>query len=241
MQRKALQGFEWRLNKFQWSGSRKYISSGPICSKGLRDFDNNQDLKGIEYLDVLYKTILSKQVLKIFYHPFKHKESRPAIFHPYLLKEFNNRWFLVGWVIGKNDPMIFALDRITKIENTTGIDFYKKENFNTITHFKNTIGVSVSRHAPANIIIKLKPMWAPYVITKPLHHSQIIVEQTDEYTIISLKVHANKEFISKILGFGDQAVVIAPYQLRKYFKRLLRKNLAEYDQEDYQKSMKINN
>lgn len=196
------------------------------------NFDNNQDLKGIEYLDVLYKAILNKQVLKIFYHPFKFKKSRAAIFHPNLLKEFNNRWFLVGWIIGKEYPMLFALDRITKIENTVGIEYYEKKNFNPTEHFKNTIGVSVLRTPPTTIKIKLKPSWAPYVITKPLHQSQKIIEQTDDYTIITLKVHANKEFISKILGFGDNATIIAPYQLRKYFKRLLKNNLAEYNNEN---------
>src|SRR5690606_899437 len=58
--------------------------------------DKNEQLKGLEHLDVLYRAILKKVVLKITYQSFKARKPSELIFHPFLLKEFNNRWFLIG-------------------------------------------------------------------------------------------------------------------------------------------------
>lgn len=76
--------------------------------------DKNEHLKGLERLDVLYQAILKKMVLKITYQSFKARKPSEIIFHPFILKEFNNRWFLVGksGVEAKTQVITFALDRI---------------------------------------------------------------------------------------------------------------------------------
>ncbi|WP_261451200.1 helix-turn-helix transcriptional regulator [Marinilongibacter aquaticus] len=58
--------------------------------------DKNEDLKGLEHLDVLYQAILKKLCLRIHYQSFKAKSPSYITLHPYILKEFNNRWFVVG-------------------------------------------------------------------------------------------------------------------------------------------------
>ena len=46
---------------------------------------------------------------------------------------------------------------------------------------------------------------APYVLTKPLHPSQQLIEERDKGIIISIKVQINFELEREILGFGDAA------------------------------------
>jgi len=58
--------------------------------------DKNENLKGLEHLDTLYQAILKKICLTISYQSFKARESSDLIIHPYILKQFNNRWFLIG-------------------------------------------------------------------------------------------------------------------------------------------------
>jgi hypothetical protein len=51
-----------------------------------------------------------------------------------------------------------------------------------------------------------------YVVTKPIHHSQKILNEA-EHTV-SLNVKVNKELVSQILSFGSDVTVISPESLR---------------------------
>ena len=53
-----------------------------------------------------------------------------------------------------------------------------------------------------------------YIRTKPLHLSQRIVEETEDYAIISINVKVNKELESLILSFGEDIEVMAPASFR---------------------------
>lgn len=64
----------------------------------------------------LFTAITQKQVVKIEYHTFDNeKTSKDIFFHPYLLKEYNRRWYIFGLSEKDNKILGFALDRIDKI------------------------------------------------------------------------------------------------------------------------------
>ncbi len=192
--------------------------------------DKNENLKGLEHLDVLYQAILKKICLKITYQSFKATEASAIIIHPYILKEFNNRWFVIGMKNEDEQILTLALDRITEIGYVLDI-LYVKENFDGDEYYKDTIGVTVLNDAHLmEVILKLDKHNAPYVLTKPFHHSQKILEKfTDGSVIIKVKVHLNYEFDRLILGFGNSIEVIKPRILRGRIKRKLREALGLYD------------
>ena len=194
--------------------------------------DKNEKLKGLEHLDTLYQAILKKIVLKITYQSFKARNASTFVFHPYILKEFNNRWFLVGKPNAKKkQPIItLALDRIISIDFDTKIP-YIKVSFNGDEYYKNTIGVTVLNNEQLQeITLKIDPKNAPYVITKPFHHSQKILEKLDDGSIlIKLYVHLNLELERLILGFGDTIEVIQPRVLRKRIGQKLDRASKLYD------------
>lgn len=195
--------------------------------------DKNEKLKGLEHLDTLYQAILKKIVLKITYQSFKARNASEFVFHPFILKEFNNRWFLVGKPNAKKkQPIVtLALDRIISIDYDTLIP-YTEENFNGDEYYKNTIGVSVLNDEQLQeIILKIDRSNTPYVITKPFHHSQEIVEKLEDgSTIFKLRVHLNLEFERMILGFGETIEVIEPKQLRKRLRKKLEKAYRLYNE-----------
>lgn len=184
--------------------------------------DKNENLKGLEYLDTLYQAILKKIVLKITYKSFKARNANEMIFHPFILKEFNNRWFLVGKpnTKAKQPVMTLALDRIIALDYDTSIT-YVNYNFDGDTFYKNTIGVTVmDNHNLQDIVMKIDRRNAPYIITKPFHHSQKIMETLENGSIIfSVCVHLNFELERLIMGFGETIEVIKPRNLRKRIKK----------------------
>ena len=191
--------------------------------------DKNENLKGLEYLDTLYQAILKKIALRITYKSFKARNASEIIFHPFILKEFNNRWFLVGKTSEKKPIATFALDRIEKVDYDLKIP-YLDISFNGEDYYKNTIGVTVlAEEHVQEIHLKVDRSNAPYVITKPLHHTQEIIEKLEGGSIIvKLDVHINYELERLILGFGECMEVIKPKSLRRKIKRKLQKAVEIY-------------
>ena len=183
--------------------------------------DKNENLKGLEYLDELYQAILKKIVLKITYKSFKARSANEMIFHPFILKEFNNRWFLVGKPNAKSKQSVItlALDRIISLDYDTSIEFTNYD-FNGDTYYENTIGVTVmDNHNLQDIVMKIDRKNAPYIITKPFHHSQKVIEKLEDGTVIfSIRVHLNFELERLIMGFGETLEVLKPRHLRKRIK-----------------------
>jgi hypothetical protein len=75
------------------------------------DFEKNDNLRGLSYLDFLYQSIINKKVLDITYKSFKAREAQTIHFHAWWLKEFKNRWFVVGVRSGEKYLTHLALDR----------------------------------------------------------------------------------------------------------------------------------
>ncbi len=194
--------------------------------------DKNEHLKGLEHLDTLYQAILKKIVLKIDYQSFKARKASTLTFHPFILKEFNNRWFLVGKKANSNKIDTLALDRIQEIDFDLNTP-YLNEAFDGDKHYKNTVGVTVlpEEHVK-DVILKIERTNAPYVLTKPLHHSQEFISRDKQgYITVKLRVHLNFELERLILGFGETVEVLAPRLLRKRINKKLNKAVGLYTEE----------
>jgi predicted DNA-binding transcriptional regulator YafY len=194
--------------------------------------DKNENLKGLQQLDLLYQAILKKIVLRITYQSFKARKASEIIFHPFILKEYNNRWFLIGVVGNKPQISTFALDRIVEVDYDLDIP-YRNENFNGDDYYKNTIGVTVlhEKHIQ-EIILRIDKSNAPYVVTKPFHYTQEVLKtHEDESITVKLNVHINFELERLILGFGDTIEVIEPRVLRKRIRRKLENAVKKYMEE----------
>jgi len=186
--------------------------------------EKNEGLKGLEHLDALYQAILKKIVLKISYQSFKARKENDFLFHGYILKEFNNRWFVVGRKGKSNQILTLALDRITSIDMDLKAN-YKGVKFNADDYYKDTYGVTVLNDDQLiEIILNVDRSNAPYVLTKPFHHSQQTIETNEDGSvIISIKVHHNYEIERLILGFGASIEVLKPRTLRSRIKKIFGK------------------
>ncbi|MCH2234975.1 MAG: WYL domain-containing protein [Crocinitomicaceae bacterium] len=184
--------------------------------------DKNEKLKGLEHLDVLYQAILKKIPLTINYQSFKARDAGDMTFHPFILKEFNNRWFVVGKRKSKEPVMTLALDRINSIDFNLGIE-YLEESFDGDEFYKNTIGVTVMPDKYLmEIHLRFDRLNAPYVLTKPLHSSQEVLEKLDDGgVIVKINVHHNYELERLLLGFGDSLEVLRPRNIRRRIKKKL--------------------
>lgn len=183
-------------------------------------FESNIDLKGLHFLTPLFNAIVNERVLLVKYQDFKSSEPYEIIFHPYYLKQFNNRWFVLG--LNYNNLLEnwnLALDRIISINETAGK--YRLTQINWEDYFYDIIGVTRPKGIELQeIILRFTPEVTPYVVTKPLHPSQKHKSDLNGLDV-KIKVIPNFELERLILSFGEQVKVISPPYLKKrIFERL---------------------
>ncbi|MCE7057243.1 WYL domain-containing protein [Algoriphagus sp. AGSA1] len=181
--------------------------------------DKNESLKGLRHIDKLCHAISKQIVLKITYQSFISDSPATFDFHGYILKEFNNRWFLVGRRDGLPNIRTLALDRILKVDIELSKD-YQQEDFSADQYYANTYGISVlTDEQLVEIEMRIDRENAPYVLTKPFHASQKLLEAYEDGSIlISFKVHHNFEIERLLLGFADSIEILKPQTLRDRLK-----------------------
>lgn len=210
-----------------------HVYSATYKTDSVIDFERNELLKGLEYLDTIYQAIIQKKVMHITYQSFKARGARKIIFHAWWLKEFKNRWFVIGKKHKEDGLYNLALDRIQHIELSSNSDVRYIENKGYVIseYYQNVIGVTVSpTDKTRSVCLFVKHQHAPYVETKPFHHSQEILSRDNNGITIKLKVQLNYELEREILGFGDGIIVLSPDKLRKRIYDNLKNSVANYKQ-----------
>jgi predicted DNA-binding transcriptional regulator YafY len=193
------------------------------------DFEKNDNLKGLEWIEVIRKAIVAKKTICITYQSFKAKEASDFCFSAYLLKEYRNRWFVLGISHQRHKPLLnLALDRIQSITAHED-DYIENTTIDLSTYYNDVIGVTKSpNQRDCEVVFWIDSANAPYVITKPLHHTQKLLSEDETGKIFSIKVILNFELERELLGFGPKLRVLGPRLLVKQVKEQLHKTLANY-------------
>ena len=196
------------------------------------DFEKNDNLKGLEWIEVIRKAIVGKRTLCITYQSFKAREAATFCFSAYLLKEYRNRWFVLGQTHRNRGPLLtLALDRIHTIEEHAE-DYRENTELDLATYYDNCLGVTKSpNQRDCEVVFWIDKANAPYVVTKPLHRSQKLLSQDDTGSIFSIRVILNFELERELLGFGAKMRVLAPRGLVKQMQEQLQKALGNYEHE----------
>ncbi len=196
--------------------------------ENIVSFDTNEQLRGLQFLDALIDAAINHQPLRIVYRPF-YSEEQESIVHPYHLKQYNNRWFLLGYQESPNGNYMtnMALDRIVRF-STTDVPFIPNTNVDFNACFKDIVGVTIPEEHPITerVVLKFDDNSFPYVINKPIHHSQIIVNEIEH--ILELTVRPNYELEANIASFGEHVDVLEPQWLREVFANKAKKNFQHY-------------
>lgn len=183
-------------------------------------FEDNKQLKGIQHLNGLYQAILQQKPLLIEYKSFRAIEVKKDIYHPYLLKEYRNRWFLICRSNKGKLLLTLALDRIEAFYELDTKLFKPYEGIDFEIYYNECIGVTrTEKDRPQRVILKFNAKNAPYVLTKPLHHTQEILSNDETGLTIRIDVIPNFELEREILGFGENIEVLAPRPLKKIIEK----------------------
>lgn len=197
--------------------------------KHIVGFDGNKQLKGMEYFTPLFECISRKEVIEIQYQSYTEDVAKTYVVHPYYLKEYNQRWFLFALNNKYHDITTFPLDRIKGVVKKSEL-FIENDKIDFEHCFDDIIGVSSNKNdVPILIVLRVCAEQLPYMLTKPLHHTQEVRELLqDGNAVISIKVIPNFELIQQLLSFGERVTVLEPETLREKIKHRIENNLRNY-------------
>lgn len=192
---------------------------------GIIAFEANDNMEAMKNIGILFSAIANKQVVRIMYQPFG-KPAREQTVYPYYLKQYNRRWFLFGRIKESlhNGISNFALDRIARIEPTT--DKYVDSDIDFTEYFDDLIGVTNSNEPVEKIELAFTPSRFPYVVSKPLHPSQKIIDR--DKCQISIEVKPTKELYQHLLSFGADVQVLSPESVKQRMCKEIEKMIQRY-------------
>lgn len=191
--------------------------------RNIIQFESNPLLKGLNWIDPLYQAIAAGRSLLLGYRSFKSREVKDAIYFPYLLKEYRNRWFLIARNKSQERLLTLALDRIESVQELPREPFVPYPGIDFDRYFDNAIGVTKSENSHAvKVVLEVMPDTTPYIMTKPLHPSQTVLHEEENRSIIQIEVVLNFELEREILGFGPGIKVLGPRLLAKRIAKALR-------------------
>lgn len=177
-------------------------------------FDTDAAYTGIAILRQLLFAMRHRRVVAFEHHSYQrdgpvHYES----FQPYFLKEYQNRWYLVGQEVSEAFPRVLGTDRIERL-NIQNDTFTVPTNAPSPQTFAHLIGVSEFYKSTERVRLAFARSQSPYLKSLPWHPSQQIVEETETECVLELTVTPNYELCQRILAQGAKVRVLEPDWLR---------------------------
>lgn len=180
-----------------------------------------------EFLPAVLGAISDSSKLRFTYAGFSRVLPESGIvFHPYFVKRYKQRWYMIGLKEKSNDIRTYALDRVKEL--TTLNDRFKMPDITPEPFFNNLIGITESKGRVRDVKIMTTPVQAKYFRALPFHHTQSETIH-DKYSIFTFRLKLNYELVHELLSFGSSLKVLEPQELVAMVSMELRDTLELYD------------
>ena len=228
------------LDNFEWLEEFK-AKLGVNEHEKIIYFSNNPYLKNSNLLGTLFTYIVNKVAVHLTYRTFSEEVQKEIDFHPYFLKQYNNRWYVIGAADIDTKILTFALDRIIKVNPLPGLS-YRPCTEDLTERYEDIIGITYHEDEPVEEII----FWASgnatgYIDTKPIHGSQRVIKEDccaelrsiypslKKGKFYSIDCIHNYELIRELSSFGSDVIVLSPEHIQKAIRSRIQAMKDGYD------------
>ena len=198
-------------------------------SKKFVYYSINENGTNTKVFGKLYSAISEQKVINLTYHKFDDPTPHNVLLHPYILKEWNRRWYLIAAAVDSGKILTFALDRTDDVETCEDMK-YKPASDDLMERYEDIVGITYYEGTPIETIY----FWASdnstnYLLTKPIHGTQTMLKEGgEEYDALRkrhsnlkhgnffrLKCMINYELIRELLSYGKGLIVLSPDAFRE--------------------------
>lgn len=180
------------------------------------------------WLTVLINAIRDKKTVEMTYQSYSRTEPNTFEAHPWCVKLFRQRWYLLARSEAYENPRIYAFDRILDIKETAN-KLKVPKKFDAHDYFSHFFGIIVDERAPETIRLKVDADQVKYYQSLPLHDTQKEIEANDRYTIFEYRLVPTFDFKQEILSKGPSVEVLSPASFRDEVLADIKAMLERYD------------
>jgi predicted DNA-binding transcriptional regulator YafY len=192
-------------------------------------FDDSKNFKGIENLKDLLLAIKEQREITFQHESFWRDAITTYRITPLILKEYLNRWYVVGVTDQSDEIRTFGIDRISDITIKEASSIHRAAYTEKLEKFQHTVGLTYGTGEPEKVSLLVDALHVKYMRSLPLHASQVILPKNkDNKHQVDFYLYPNYEFTTQILKIGAEVEVLSPPSLRDEVIRILEASLGNY-------------
>ena len=190
------------------------------------DFDQSVSIHQEQLFPSVLNAIIERRKINFTYQRFWEDDPIQIELEPQLLKEYLNRWYVVG-TNEAGEFRSYGLERVTEFQILAST--FKPKVKNPKKLFYDVIGL-YSENELEQVVLSYQPFQGKYIKSQPLHPSQKILIDNDTELRIEIQVCPNYELEEQLLKQGERVTVLEPQWLKENIKKRINDSLLNYDE-----------
>lgn len=178
--------------------------------------------RGFEYFDLFYKACSERMPVSFIHFSYKKRTFSSIIVHPFLIKEFENRWYIIGYSETHQSVRTFGLDRVSE-PLLLKSPFIETDVETVHDYLHQVYGVFPIPGAQLEQIeIEVSELGTHYLQAYPLHESQVIHKESAGTSLITYQLIPSIELCRYFLSQGYHVEIVRPKWLKKFTQDLVK-------------------
>ena len=167
-----------------------------------------------KFLTVIMNAMRDNRKIILSYKGYSMDDYKDMTVHPYSIRLFKRRWYLIGYSEYSKGVRLYMLDRASGARIVEE-SFQMPEDFDAEVFFEDYYGVRKSEDAKEKVVLKASARVRDLVRTVPLHRTQVEIETNPEYSVFEYSLRPNFDFKQEIISYLDALEVLEPKSLRQ--------------------------
>ncbi len=178
----------------------------------------------LDFVDAILTALLREERLRVAHRGLK-RAHKPFLFEPYTLVAHKEGLYLLGYSHHHMGVRTLALDGFTKVEHVKREKFTFPADYHPRSFFEGAFGLVSGE--PTDVRVVFTEEVARYVRRRLWHPTQKITAVARGHEL-RMRVAHTAELVNWIVGWGNQAEVLAPESLRAEVAEIAAGMVARY-------------
>ena len=180
------------------------------------------------FLTVIIDAMRDNRRMCISYKGYNMSDYQDMFIHPYCLRLFKRRWYIIAYSEYSKGNRLFMLDRARSVEVLTD-SFTMPEGFDAEEYFNDIYGVrQTDRSEMTKVVLRVNANRCDLLRNLPLHPSQKEIETTPEYSIFKVELKPNFDLKQELISYLDALEVLEPVSLRDELRMTIKSMYRKY-------------
>lgn len=172
--------------------------------------------RGFEHFDCFYEACKERKPVSFIHFSYRKRTYRHILLHPFLIKEFENRWYIIGYSENHEAVRTFGMDRISE-PLLLKKKFHKVDSAAIDAHLNDIYGVfPIPKAKKETIRIQVSEMGTHYMQAYPLHESQSIKKDSEGTSVITFNLIPSVELARYFLSQGRHVQILSPKWFQQF-------------------------